>query len=390
MLNQGFRAVCEDAAARWDVPALAVGVSRDGRRERGGVGCSPDARFRVASITKPFTATLAAELLDLDAPAGVWPGATVRHLLSHTSGRDCELPGLERLGDGAAALERVESELAAVREWVPPGTVWSYANTGYWLAGLLAARAAGSTYEAALQALVCDRAGLERTDFGEPDLDGWAVALDGSRTVAPRGYPRARRPSGGLVSTVDDLLRFGEWHLASPALAGLREPVAARTGDAYGLGFFVEEVGGHAVQGHGGSYGGFQTSLLLVPSAGAVFAGLTASSLGAQALRLVEDAFLEAAVGTGRLTRPTVEAEAEELDRVAGVYRNQDLELTVRPAAAGLALRLRDARGLQELGARPLGAGIFEVVDGQAVGHRFDFPLDGLVRFASRLAERVA
>jgi CubicO group peptidase (beta-lactamase class C family) len=387
---QGFRRVCEDAAARWDVPALAVGVSLDGRRETLGVGCDPAARFRVASITKPFTATLAAELLDLDAPVGAWPGVSVRQLLAHTSGRDCEVPGLERLGDGDDALERVEPELAAVRTWGPPGVVWSYANTGYWLAGLLAARAAGSTYEAALQALVCERAGLDRTDFGEPDLDGWAVALDGSRAVAPRGYPRARRPSGGLVSTVGDLLRFGEWHLASPARAALREPVIARADGWYGLGFFVEEVGGRAVQGHGGSYGGFQTSLLLVPSAGAVFVGLAASSLGAQALRLVEDAFLEAAVGTPRPVRDTVPVGAAVLERLAGRYRQPDLELEVAPAAPGLALRLRDARGEQALSARPLGGVLFEVSDGQAVGHRFDFPLDGFVRFSSRLAERVA
>jgi CubicO group peptidase (beta-lactamase class C family) len=388
--KQAFRAVCEEAAARWDVPALAVGVSLDGRRETLAVGCEPDARFRVASITKPFTATLAAELLDLAAPAAVWPGVTVRQLLSHMSGRDCELPGLERLGDGDDALARVEAELPGVREWLPPGTVWSYANTGYWLAGLLAARAAGSTYEAALQALVVDRAGLERTDFGEPDLDGWAVALDGSRTVAPRGYPRARRPSGGLVSTVDDLLRFGEWHLASPLLAALREPVAARAGDAYGLGFFVEEVAGRAVQGHSGSYGGFQSSLLLVPAAGAVFAGLTNSSVGAQALRQVEDVFLAEAVGSGRAERPTAAVPHAELERLTGCYRQPDLELDVAAGGGALELRLRDARGEQPLSARPLGDRVFEVVDGQTAGHRFDFPLDGFVRFSSRLAERVA
>jgi CubicO group peptidase (beta-lactamase class C family) len=385
-----FRAACEDAAARWDVPALAVGTFVDGTRETVALGCAPDARFRVASITKPFTATVAAELLDLDAPAGVWPGVRVGQLLSHTSGRDCEVPGLELLGDGDDALGRVEPELAAVREWVPPGTVWSYANTGYWLAGLLAARAAGSTYEAAVQALICDRAGLERTDFGEPDLDGWAVDPDGSRTVAPRGYPRARRPSGGLVSTVEDLLRFGAWHLANPALAALREPVAAAPEGRYGLGFFVEHVGGHAVQGHAGSYGGFQSSLLLVPSVGAVFAGLTNSSVGAQALTLVEDVFLEQVVGSRRQALPTVAAPADELERVSGRYRQPDLELEVRPGEPGLALRLHDGRGVQELAARPIGGSSFEVVDGQAAGHRFDFPLDGFVRFASRLAERVA
>ena len=73
------------------MPALAVGVSVGGAAETLLVGCDPTTRFRIASITKPFTATLALELLDLEAKTGLWPAdVRVRHLLSHTSGYDCE------------------------------------------------------------------------------------------------------------------------------------------------------------------------------------------------------------------------------------------------------------------------------------------------------------
>lgn len=395
MLEQGFQAVCEAACARWDVPALAVGVSVDGRRETVALGCDPETRFRVASITKPFTAMLAAGLLPLEAAAGVWPGVSVRQLLSHTSGYDCELGDLRRFGDADDALETLVAELPGVHRWVEPGCVWSYANAGYWLAGALAARAAGSSYEAALAALVCGPAGLASTDFGEPDLDGHDVDAAGRRSVNGEGpYPRARRPSGGLVSTVDDLLRFGEWQLAAPGLAALREPVATRPGGAYGLGFMLETVGGATVAGHGGSYGGFQSSLLLLPERGAVVAGLTNSGLGGQALRIVEDELLERLVGTGRTPPPTVALDAAELESLAGRYRQPELELDVSPAPGGLELRLRDTRGEHEpVHARPVGGREFQVENGQAAGHRFDFVLGDrrprFVRFASRLAERV-
>src|SRR2546429_277172 len=102
----------------------------------------PGTRFRVASVTKPFTATLALELLDLEETTGVWAAdVRVRHLLSHTSGYDCELGDLGRFGDGDDALEAVVTELPAVRRWVGVEQAWSYSNAGYWLAGGLCARA---------------------------------------------------------------------------------------------------------------------------------------------------------------------------------------------------------------------------------------------------------
>jgi hypothetical protein len=62
--------VLEKAAAereRWGIPALAVGVFLDGEPWTGAVGdCTADTTFRVASITKPFTALLASLTLDLD------------------------------------------------------------------------------------------------------------------------------------------------------------------------------------------------------------------------------------------------------------------------------------------------------------------------------------
>jgi CubicO group peptidase (beta-lactamase class C family) len=109
VLDTRFHTVCESAAAEWSVPALAVGVDTGSGPEVLTLGCDEDARFRIASVTKPTTALLALRLLELDSSTGVWPDdVLVRHLLSHTTGFDCELTerDLARFGAGEDALGR--------------------------------------------------------------------------------------------------------------------------------------------------------------------------------------------------------------------------------------------------------------------------------------------
>src|SRR5882757_2276268 len=172
-MNAPFTSQIEAAARAWDVPALAAGFSAGGEVVTGAAGCEPETVFRIASITKPLTATLALDLLELDAPTGIWPNEVrVRHLLSYTSGYDCECGDLARFGYGADALAAVVTELPEVRRFVGVEQAWSYANTGYWLAGHLAAVRAGETFEDALAARVLEPSGLESTSFGEPELDG--------------------------------------------------------------------------------------------------------------------------------------------------------------------------------------------------------------------------
>src|SRR5579862_3211817 len=211
-MDSTFLRACEAWAGRFEVPALQLAlVDSDGSAEDIAVGCDSGDRFRIASITKPVTASAAVQLLDLDATTGVWPDdVRVRHLLSHTSGFDSELPDLARLGDGDDALGA--------------GDVFSYANSGYWLAGWLTAQAAGTTYEEAVERHVLQPAGMSSTDFGEPSVAG--TGADAART----SYPRARRPSGGLVSRVADVAAFGRWALASAWSQVLRRPHAALAG----------------------------------------------------------------------------------------------------------------------------------------------------------------
>ncbi|MFL5964477.1 MAG: serine hydrolase domain-containing protein [Gaiellaceae bacterium] len=370
----------EAAARTWKVPALALGVSVGGEVEAHAIGCSPDTVFRVASITKPFTAAMCLGLLDLEESTGIWPGdVRVRHLLSHLSGFDSDAGDLGRFGDADDALAILVQDLPSIRRFLGVEHTWSYANTGYWLAGWMCAERAGLSYEEALAERVIGPAGLEATSFGEPDVPG-----SGPDTL-PGPYPRARRPSGGLVSNVPDLLRFGHWLLDSPELVRMRVVHGKPTGGVYGLGLFGERVGGVEVWGHGGSWGGFQSSLLVVPEHGAVFVGLTNDSRGAKALYDVENAFFERVLGSRRRVPETVDLSDDVLEGFSGSYANSDRSIDVEYAVGGLTVRLEDG----EFAARPIGERSFEITERARVHERFDFPLEGFGRFGSRLAERV-
>src|SRR5262245_39711359 len=97
--------------------AAADGVLELGRDEPVGV----DTPFRVASVSKPFTASLAAASLDVDAGLAA--------LLSHTAGLCPE--SATPLPAGALGL-------------------WSYSNAGYWAAGAAVVSAAGTSFEDAM------------------------------------------------------------------------------------------------------------------------------------------------------------------------------------------------------------------------------------------------
>src|SRR3954468_3270068 len=139
--------IVRDARARTGVPAVAAGLLVGGRMELAADGpVETDTPFRIASITKWFTASLAALLLDLDAPSDSG-GASVGRLLSHTA--DLRPNSTERLPEPCRGL-------------------WSYSNAGFVLAGDACAAAAGGSFSAAAEGRVVDPRALEQTSFDEP------------------------------------------------------------------------------------------------------------------------------------------------------------------------------------------------------------------------------
>ncbi|NHA01008.1 beta-lactamase family protein [Nocardioides sp. W3-2-3] len=205
--------------------------------------------YRIASLTKPFTA-LATVLacrragVALDTPvlavlpelADDWAAErtiTVADLLAQTAGLAPSVSAAEvaALGEGDGALRETARLVVRAGSVRSPGQRWEYYNGNYFLAGAVLAALTGGTYEDALAGLVLGPWGLDATTFAP------------SAGVA--AYPRGRRPSGGLCSTAADLLTAGERLLGEPDL--LAEVAKVRTAPAdpqrYGLGWAVGPSG---------------------------------------------------------------------------------------------------------------------------------------------------
>ncbi|BCJ41126.1 hypothetical protein GCM10010168_45760 [Actinoplanes ianthinogenes] len=249
--------------------------------------------FHLASVTKTFTATAlvrlaAAGRLDLSAPVRdhvpelrlADPGSaaeiTVHQLLNHTAGLEWNLVDGEQ-----TTLAGFVAELERLPIIARPGTRASYSQAGYNLAGLVIERVTGLAYEKVVDDLVLRPAGLERTCFGLDEVVRHRFAIghnpdaDGTlRPARPWGsWPagaRANNPGGGLASSVSDLLRWARHHLDSADLRAMTEPTvtlrASTLGDAFGICWFLRDIDGVRVIGHGGSGNGQFAELLIVPS----------------------------------------------------------------------------------------------------------------------------
>jgi CubicO group peptidase (beta-lactamase class C family) len=411
------------ARERWNVPGIAVGVLQDGAVVMAADGqqelgqpkpVTPETVFRIASITKPFTATLTMTLvqdglLALDEPApGTRIDATVRQLLSHQAGLAAEWP--EPLDD-SGLLELTEGE--PERLPVAAGELFSYCNSGFWFVAAGIARTLGTSFEDAMRSRVIEPLRLASTGFetDEPARGHEQVepGADEHRR-AETWYPPGRTASGGLWSSVPDLLRFAEHHLGAAdgrtressdlssgvasdasgpltasSLAEMQRPCSYGPGFRYGLGWFLRRREGHDAVEHPGSVLGFQSLLTLVPDERMAFAALTNSSRGIAAIR---DVLRE--MGLGEDEAGTV--EPADLGRFAGRYRGQEGVVDITPEDGGLRVERteidpfsQEAMVLPTVRARPIGDREFEIVDGEWHGDRFDFPRPGFLCIDLRL-----
>lgn len=294
------------------VTSVAVGVVVDGAAgyARGfGPATSPATAFRIASITKTFTAIAVmqqheAGRLQLADPVNahlrsvrVVPPAgasdvTVRHLLTHSGGvgellrvADVRQPyaGFAvRPGQPLPTLRSVYEP--TVRTGVAPDTKAAYANHGFGLLGVLVEDLSGEEYGAYIRQHVLDPLGMTHTDIRRSERVGADAALG----LRPRGGRPAWDleltvpPAGGGWSTVEDLQRYAEALLAGGANASGRvlapETLATMLEPHFrldprmpgrGLGFALGALGPHRLAGHDGGLPGFSSTLQFAPDAGA-------------------------------------------------------------------------------------------------------------------------
>jgi CubicO group peptidase (beta-lactamase class C family) len=352
-----------EARARTGVPGVAAGLSIGGRTSFAADGLCAlgssgrvrvDTPFRIASISKTFTAALAAETLPLD--------DHVRARLSHTAGWRCERP--TPLPEQAQGL-------------------WSYSNAGFWAVGDAVAAAAELPFGEAMRTHVLEPVGLGATGFDEPAQPARGhvqAGKTGHRLVAADDYPMERWPSGGLWSTVADLVVYGRHALR--AWPVLHEPVADALGGRYGLGWWVRPLAdGTTALDHEGSVAGYQSLLLLVPERELVLAVLTNSWRGSGLVRRVVETL-------GLLPEEREDAGREASASVDGTYAIDGVTARVERGQQSLTVALDEpdpvtgAPATTTVHARPLGGGVYGYARGRLMSHRLDFPRDGVARIA--------
>lgn len=279
-------------------PGLGVAVAAEGNvvwsstcgfadRERR-VRVARSTQFRIGSVSKPITAVAVARLvqhgrLDLDAeiqtyvdfPRKLWP-ITVRQLGGHLAGirhyRGREALSTRRYPSVAASLAIFAQDPLVA----PPGTRYSYSSYGFNLLGAAVERAAGKPFGAAVGELVLQPLRMRATRLDSPTGRGRArfyeVTSRRRAVVAPRVDLSNRYPSGGFVSTAEDLARLG----TGVTDAGFVDPMmqsvlftSQRTSDGkatgYGFGFEVGQSPFGPVAGHTGNVVGGTSFLFIHP-----------------------------------------------------------------------------------------------------------------------------
>lgn len=251
---------------------------------------TPTTKFRLASITKQFTAMLTLllvedGLLSLDGkitdylpdyPAASGDRVTLTHLLNHTSGIPSytSRPGF-MVGDGqdAWAVADFVTEFCSDPLEFEPGSQYSYNNSGYFLLGAIAEQVTGETFAENLQQRIFDPLEMHRSGIDDnfaviPERAVGYSDLLGSRRVASWVHMTTPFAAGAMYSTVDDLWKWERALKAKRLLDGELEQAMFTPGLAnYGFGWDIrEDDEQRAIHSHGGGMPGVVTQITRVPA----------------------------------------------------------------------------------------------------------------------------
>jgi D-alanyl-D-alanine carboxypeptidase len=271
-LEEGLQSIVDRDVEAWPqmpgrllhvlAPAVDVEVAAGVADTTTGELLVPGARFRIASVTKPFVAAATLRLVEDgrlsldDTVASLLPGAydellrsggydtdaiTLRHLLTHTSGiYDFAADAYDRsITDGFTSLvyrdlgrrwtrfEQIGFAVSHGKPYGSPGQLFGYSDTGACLVGEVLERVTGLTMGAAIRELIgYERLGLTHTwqETVEPepaDLPQLSHQYEGEYDVADMDASIDLYGGGGLMSTCRDLARFFRGLLGG---ATFREP----------------------------------------------------------------------------------------------------------------------------------------------------------------------
>ena len=258
-----------------------------------GTPTSTATNYRLASVTKQFTATAVMMLIEdghftydtrltdifEDFPP-YGSQVTVEHLLTHTSG----LLAYEDFVPDTATVQVKDADVLEIMRkqtetYFEPGTDYRYSNSAYALLALTVEKYAGMPFADFLRhnifgtlemngtvAFEDGRSTVESRAFGHVDSAGTFIRRDQSITSAVLG-------DGGVYSSVEDLYKwdqalYGDEVLPQRVLENAWTPkpnTEHDDGEQYGYGWYVDTYSGHKVIRHSGSTMGFRNDFERFP-----------------------------------------------------------------------------------------------------------------------------
>jgi CubicO group peptidase (beta-lactamase class C family) len=245
---------------------------------------TPTTKFRIGSVTKTFTAAAVLRLfeagaVDLDAGIGrylsdlplAWQTLTIHQLLTHTTGlKDhATAPAKRAVNRPGAKPGDLVNLIAGEPLLFQPGTSRAYSNTGYILLGMLIEQVSNRSFAVYLEEELLRPLELTSTLYDshlqviKERASGYA--LQGGQLqnadFLDMSVPFA---AGGLVSTVDDLLRWnmalhGERVLQPSSYERMTAlyPETEKEDGFYGYGLFIAKTSGYICLSHSGGVNGF-------------------------------------------------------------------------------------------------------------------------------------
>jgi CubicO group peptidase (beta-lactamase class C family) len=379
----------EELREKHDVPGASLAVlSDDGVSSAAsgvlnldtGVEATTDSLFQIGSITKVWTATMVSQLVEeglveLDGPVARYlPGfrvadesvsatATIRHLLTHTSGIDGD--HFADTGRGDDALERYVESCARLRQVHPLGATMSYCNTGFSVLGRVIEVVTGDVWDTALQKRLVEPLGLTHTATLPEDVLRHRAAIghvqppgqDVPRTASAWGLPRSAGPAGAICSTASEVVEFARLHLRGGEAAGGSRMLSRDSVDAmqerlvvvpsggrgmfsrhWGLGWSIFEWNGRTVIGHDGGTIGQAAFLRVVPDAGVAVALLTNGGKPVGLFRELCGAVLQEVAGVEMPADPVPPERPLAFDPSAyvGTYERESTSIEVVARGGGM------------------------------------------------------
>lgn len=333
---EGVRNLIDEQMTVRYLPSLAISISQHGRIVwEEGFGwadkekqrpATPGTMYRIASITKPLTATGLMRLVEagsvgLDDPVDKYLGgrrlvsyagddreATVRRIANHTAGIPHHWQFFYE--DGEYPVPSTEETIQRYGIIVrPPGEKYVYSNINYAVLEEVIRHVSGQKYADYMKEQVFMPLGMTHTSIEPTTALGsfLAAGYDQNKVRLP-GFKTDYPGGAGAYSSSHDLIRFAMFHLkdhwrdqkqilAEDSIDQMQRPTAQiRPGGSYGIGWRSDTVRGTIE--HGGYFPGASAIMRLVPKEDVAVVVLTNISNDDQAtaLNLIADAALRALI----------------------------------------------------------------------------------------------